>query len=590
MPSRFRSIPSWSLALGASAVFWPALIVMTHRQSPRATLSAHGFLHSAIAQRFQVDGAIVPPQDPLFAGEPLPYYWTFHALGAAIGSALELDPLHSFELAIALAAVALVGACAALCRSLYGSAALGAATAFLVMVGANLQAPLVLAVRWSTSRGALFADDGAYLWGLVHPLLGRMRLWDPFSTLGPLLSFYLNVTARPLALSALAFMLLGLERALSRGWRGTPTLVVSTAVCTGLGPLIGLPGACALAGALLVLRLPAFARVVGDHQPPLLPAVCALGLGSALGMTSMTHLIGGAGGPALSLAAPDIVFERILGMLAAGWPLIALAVLAARSADGALRHFLCALLLASLALAGATALLELPAGNYVNFFHAALVLLAVCATGALRGPLGRPSPRRIAGVVAAFTPVLALIVLSYTQRPPIPLGFEARHLVRTDATHLARLYRWIRSATPPDAVFVVDPGPPIRAMAGNTSELPALTQRTLFTGRSDHYIVSGHPTSARRGAIARKLLAGAALDEPDARLLGDLSRPLYLVVDGAVRYARRDALDVRYGRAEFRSGPVAAWRWTKAQSLRALPPEAGTADALELPVARAPLR
>ena len=202
-----------------------------------------------------------------------------------------------------------------------------------------------------------------------------------------------------------------------------------------------------------------------------------------------------------------IFSERLLGVTAAGWPLFALSWLSLRRATPAQRPFLAVLLLAAIVLTAAATLFALPAGNHVNFFHAALVLLAACASGWLVDPNGHLDRLRTGMLVAAFSPVLVLIVVAYTQRPPIPLAFEDRQLHRSDVTHASRLYRWIRTETPTDAVFVIDPGPPIRAMAGNTAELPALTERTLFTARSDHYIVTGHPQAAQRSAVARQMLA-----------------------------------------------------------------------------------
>ena len=58
----------WLLPLLSSAFLWTLLIAGIHRESPRTALSAHGFLHSAIAQRFWVDGFTLPPQNPFFAG------------------------------------------------------------------------------------------------------------------------------------------------------------------------------------------------------------------------------------------------------------------------------------------------------------------------------------------------------------------------------------------------------------------------------------------------------------------------------------------------------------------------------------------
>ncbi len=565
----------WLLPLSSSALLWTLLIAGIHRESPRTAVSAHGFLHSAIAQRFQVDGWVIPPQNPFFAGEPLPYYWFFHALGAAAGELFGLDPLRSFELLIGLSVVGLVAGCGWLARSLFDSAGLGALTAFLILVGANLQAPIVLAVRGWLSDGQVLADGGGYLWGIAHPLLGHMRLWDPFSTLGPLLPFYLNITARPLALSALVFVLLGAHRALARGWRGSAGLAVATALCSAFSILVGLPAAAALAVAVVVLRLPALAFFSGHQQPRLAPLLGGLALGAALGATSVLHLFGGSGpaaGVPIALVAPGVFAERALGMLACGWPLVALCVPAIFNASDDRRHFLSILLLTAIALAGGAAVFELPAGNHVNLFHSALVMLAVCASGAMLDRCDRPSARRIAWTMVVFLPVLALVVMSYTSRPPVPLAFEGRQLRRIDGTHVARLYAWIRAETPPDAVLVIDPGPPIRAMGGNTAELPALTERTLFTARSEHYLVASHAEAVGRASLARRLLAGAALSEDNANRIAGLERNVYIVADGAAKSARPVALSRRYGPTVFQSGPVRVWAWSHSASINTVRP------------------
>ena len=560
----------WLLPLSSSALLWSLLIAGIHRESPRTAISAHGFLHSAIAQRFQLDGWVIPPQNPFFAGEPLPYYWAFHALGAALGELLGLDPLRSFELLIGLAVVGLVAGCGWLARVLYGNAALGAVMAFLILVGANLQAPLVLGVRSWLTEGRVLADTGAYLWGLAHPLLGHMRLWDPFSTLGPLLPFYLNITARPLALSALVFVLLGVHRALWQGWRGTPGLAIAVALCSTFSVLVGAPAAVALGLALVVLRAAALAFFSGHQQPPLAPLLIGLAIGIALGATSVLHLFAGTtASPAIQLASPGVIAQRALGMLACSWPLVGLCALAISNAGDRRRHFLSALLLGSIALAGGAALFELPAGNHVNLFHAALVMLAVGACGAMLDRRDRPSAMRIAWTIALFLPVLALIAISYTNRPPVPLAFDGRQLTRVDDTHVARLYAWIRAETPPDAVLAIDPDPPTRAMGGNTAELPALTERTLFTARSNHYIVASHAAAAQRAAIARQLLTASRLSEQDADHIAQLGRRVYIVADAAARNVRPSAMRARYGPPVFQSGPVKVWRWSHDASIDA---------------------
>mgnify|MGYP005694354097 CR=1 FL=1 len=59
-------------------------------------LSSHIFLHSSIV--YQIANGVIPPLNPLLAGEPIHYAWLHHALIAAICQVLALDPLLAFSL------------------------------------------------------------------------------------------------------------------------------------------------------------------------------------------------------------------------------------------------------------------------------------------------------------------------------------------------------------------------------------------------------------------------------------------------------------------------------------------------------------
>ena len=135
---RSRFPLAWSLAAAALCV---GLIAWVHRESPRTFVSAHGLLHSAIAQRFQAEPFAIPPENPFFAGETIPYYWFFQALGATVSGALGTDPLHGFEFLILVSAVALVFVAVRMARSLYGRANVGFAIVYLVLAGAPPPSP-----------------------------------------------------------------------------------------------------------------------------------------------------------------------------------------------------------------------------------------------------------------------------------------------------------------------------------------------------------------------------------------------------------------------------------------------------------------
>lgn len=568
------------------ATLWVALFAWVRHDSLRTRLSAHGLLHLAIAEqcarRVGETPALVPtpPENPLFAGTPLPYYYFFHEVAldaAALTGTSLLDAFDAIAL-LSVAGVVLVGA--ALGRLLLRSTLAGAALSFLVFAGAHPQGPLVLLARWWKHRDALFtrqgfAADGDYLWGLVHPALGALRVGDPHATLGPLASYFLNLTARPVALAALlACVLMVALAALRPGRLALAGVASAAALCTLFSPITGLAGALSLAGALLLVAW-------HERRQPTrwLPLRRALELGMALlvGVLASVpwwgHLLGrGDAGGELRVQP-----TRLLGMAASAWLLLGAAWFGAKRAGGAPRTLMHVLLVAAVPLLLATGLLALPVGNEDNFFHAACVLLAVPAAGIVlprpRGvmdarELPRQTRRRALLLVACCAPTLCIVGGSYLGRAPLPyLRIDGVLERRPDGTAAggdeAQLLAWVRDVTPRDAIVVRDPGPRGRMATGNTSELPALTRHALFTDYASHYLVEAHPDAPRRARLTERLLSGAPLEADDQRYLAALERPFCLVADG-VDEAREAALAARYGAPAFASGELRAYLWRPA--------------------------
>lgn len=554
----------------AAAAFLVLLIAVVHRASPRTLVSAHGLLHSAIAERFLAEPLTIPPENPFFAGEPVRYYWFFHAMGAAVSRLLGLDPLHSFELLIAAATAAMVFLVTGLARSLYGRATVGFAIGYLVLAGAQAQAPLVLAWRVVKNGTGLLADDPEYLWGLVHPVSRHMRLWDEYGQLGPLINYFFNITARPLALVALLAMIWALYRVLSRGGAaGTLILSGSVALLSSLNPLIGIAAVGALGVGLIACeslrRREVHDALALDSAPHLIPALAAMGGGLLLGGLTFWQLLT-AGGTGIEVAGPGAAFHQMRGIVAAAWLLLCLAILALARMRGLTRFLGFALILSALLQMAAAALVRLPAGNQDNLYHAALVMLAVPAAAIVLRRDGHVHRTRAVALFVVFLPVTLLVVWAYTGRPPVDIGFAESRLVRSPAdSDSGRLYRWITASTPGDAVMIIDPGPPTRAVAGNTAELPALTGRVLFTERTSHYIVSAHADAEQRERMSRQIVAGEALSAADERYLSALGREIYLVVERASR-EHDEAVTARYGEPLFESGPLALYRWSRQRS------------------------
>lgn len=533
----------------ALAAAGAGLILGLHRANPRFLVSAHGLLHAAVVQRFRIDGWVVPPENPFFAGEPLPYYWAFHALAALLGAPFGLDPLRSLELVIVLAWIGLVVACVALAPRLYGRAGLGLLAAWLVVAGANLQAPLLAGYRLLRVGPSLLEDRGTYLWGLAHPMLGSMRLWDGGALYGPLVNFFLNVTSRPVALAGLVAVVALLAWVLARGGvLRAAALAIATAFTTAMSVVVGLPAALALAGGLLVARLRPGSAAAG-HWPGLLPAVVALGAGAAAGFLPAAHLRAAAGaGPPLGDAAEALT--KLGAMAAAAWPVGLLAAVGWWRTAGPRRALVEALGLAALALAAGNLLLSLPVGNEVNLYHAGLVLTALAAPAAFAPGDAPRAPRGAPWVALAFLPTFAMVVACYAVRPPVPLRPEGARLVRTDLP-AARAYAWLRDHAPPRAVIVAEPGPPPLAVSGNTSEVPALTGRVLWTERPTHYVVAPHADAEPRAAIARALVAGERLAPAQRAALQALGRPILLLVDPRLPPEVRAEAQARHGPALF---------------------------------------
>ena len=175
LDSAGESSPHPSLSLSAhwpnlvAAVVGIAVVLSVHRDSPRTLLSAHGFLHSAILQRF-LHSFGVPPENPFFAGEPLGYYWFYQSLGAGVSSLTGLDPLHSFELLVCFAIAMMVACAAALAVRLYRSAAVRRTDRVPRRSGANAQAPLLLAVRAVRSGTAPSSRNAPSICGASCPI------------------------------------------------------------------------------------------------------------------------------------------------------------------------------------------------------------------------------------------------------------------------------------------------------------------------------------------------------------------------------------------------------------------------------------
>lgn len=545
-----------------SAAGFVALVAGIHRESPRTLVSAHGMLHAAVAGEYESgrDWSF-PPENPFVAGEKLPYYWFFQFVGARVAALLGTDPLHAFEVLILLALAVTVVAGGFLAARLTGSKASAFAAGFLILAGCNPQGPILLLARYLLHGSALFQEDGTYLWGLVHPANQQMRLWDLWSMFGPLLTFFLNVTARPLGIASLVVLLYFLQQVRAgrtrAGWLG---LLVSSAFLASCSSVLGLGVVTALSGVLLVSRWRAPAPSDGPPGAGVAAILVALWGGLVMALPTFHHLLGHGGA---HLKAPAEAFHYLRSMLASSWLLILLAIVGHRSLSGRDREF-SGLLLASAAAVFTTAsVVSLSVGNEDNWYHAGLVFLSIAAAATFR--TGVKCPRlfasqrlRLALLLCAFLPPLAILAFSYTNRSPVSLAFEDGRLVSTDPDRRA-LYDWVRRATAESAVFVMDPEISIRTSAGNTMEWPALTGRHLLTEQERHYLAVGAADGPLRQELVQTLAAGGVPGDAGRALLQSLPGPWYLVTDQGQDTVRMDALVRNHGPAVFQQGALAVF-------------------------------
>src|SRR5262245_32168810 len=134
-PASPGGLVAWLLVIGGTAIAWACIILSMQHDRPRLLVSWHGFLHTAIATRFP--GGAHPPENPFFAGQPLPYYWVYHWLGSVASRLLHVDPIHVFAAASLVSLVALLFTAGWIGRRVFRSTAAGWMVGWLAVAGLN---------------------------------------------------------------------------------------------------------------------------------------------------------------------------------------------------------------------------------------------------------------------------------------------------------------------------------------------------------------------------------------------------------------------------------------------------------------------
>jgi hypothetical protein len=548
---------------------WLAFVLSLEARNPRLIASWHGFLHTAIANRFPAP--TWTPENPFFAGEPLRYYWVYHRIGAGLGSLLGMDPLSALRLLALVGLVLLVVTAALLGRRLYGTTGAGIMIGTLALVGLNPLGPGIAAARHFSKGAQLFeqevggrAVETTFVSNeLADQLMSRKLLPSMyFSTdwrQGQNVVWFFDISSRGLALGVLMTLLLVLLRPVHR-WPHLAGAALLAALLAALNPIVGIAVAGGLGFSYLVLDW----RGRGNGAPPgfpHLPVVIALATGVLLAAPTFIQLFG-QGGSATSINPPAMIVLKLINMGLNFGVIAVLVLLALRSSLGELGGIRAAAITGALLLF-AVALVHLEEGNEHNLTNAALVVLAVPAVAALiLDRTGQPRPqaaatRRLWLTGLLFLPVTCGTWLAFDGRPPLPFTTERGVLARVPAADpLAELYQWIGQHTGRNAVFVVNPERPVK-MSGNVSELPAFTGRTLFIDQPS-YLTTVYADATMRAALAGRLLEGDEASAEESAYLERLKRPLYIISYQPEQVAK---LSTRYGNPAFQRDFVSVFAW-----------------------------
>ena len=567
-----------AVALGTAA-FWMFLIWAIHRESPRTLVSFHGFVHAAIADKFLDPASTAfPPENPFFAGRPVSYYWFFQFLAAQLARYLGWNIFYSLE-AVTLAATGiLVITAVGLGRALYRSTLTGIFMSYLVMAGTNPFGFLFAGWKIASRGTQVLLDDPNYLWGVVHPVYSLIRYNDFGGLYGPLLNFFLNQTSRPAALACLMAQVFCLEWALrSRTLLPYALLGCASAITSALSPITGIS-----AGGALVLGLAGYwLWQRREHQktgqgpwrqgPTLVGAGVAVVVGILVAAPTYYHLVFGPSDsqPQFWLFSINGLRHLVTVTLSVSLLMI-LAVIGIRRTPEEHKPFIQILFFAAIVLFGANLAFVLPAWNQSNFFHAAVVILAIPAAASIlrnetaNGPC-KSSPHSASGFAVLsliFLPTVLLLVAAYLRRPPLPATFENPRLIRLpDDSGLAHLYRWVQNDTSRNAIFVIDPRLRV-AMLGNIAEFPAMTGRAIFTEELRHYMVEPYSDAKTRFDIAVRLVSGNKLSDAEQTYLSDLKRPVYVVSYHPTDNATTEKMRSLCGLPVFNEKNVFVFEWS----------------------------
>lgn len=225
-----------AIVLAALVAGWTAAVLL---EGSAARVSFHGLLHSGLALACE---RAVPPTNPWLAGEPLGYYWAWHALGGVVTRVLGGAPTVAFAWIGVWAAACSVLALQQVAAVLFRGARRELAGTAFALFGLSALGGWYALLRGQLGAAAP-ADNAellASLRALLVPVVGGELAWDPRVAFG--LSKFGNLSSYP---SALALGLGGMAAAAHALRHGHRTWILLCAATIGasfaLNPLVGGP-------------------------------------------------------------------------------------------------------------------------------------------------------------------------------------------------------------------------------------------------------------------------------------------------------------------------------------------------------------
>jgi hypothetical protein len=571
-----RSCIGFAFAISGSVAGFLSCLLWLHERNSRVLASWHGFLHSAIATRFPSPTWV--PENPFFAGEPLPYYWAYHYLGSHVASLFATDQLHAFHLISLSALVVLLVAAGLIGRLCFRSTTAALLVGYFALVGFNPLGPLIAFAKHlvkgtslisdfagGATNGSIFVSNQLADDRMTQPLLGAMHVGSDWRH-GQNLVWFLDISGRALALTAVmivAFLIL------SKGSLGTRSIGIAlvAAFMTAMDPLIGLAVTGTLVAAQVVVFVLASQRRRDASPLTSLGALCGPSLacmaGCALALPTYHHILLFNEGN-LRLSQLSFIPLRSVAVVLNCGALCLFAFMGVRRASFRAQESLWVIAIAGLMLLAVVPFVHLNMGVEHDFSNAGQCLLAIPAAAWFvdrewappRTRFKRPALLSVAFI--AFLPTTVSTLYAYDGTPALPIGFERGVLRRLPReSPLDRFYVWVREHTPREAVFISDPRKPVK-MSGNVAEFPAFTGRSLFIDH-DSYLTVPYPDVELRKRLAVTAVEGASLADYQLTYLRDLGRPLYVVNYHADRDGLVAQLGARYGAARFRHGFVAVF-------------------------------